>query len=352
MARHWQRSPLLARGAIPDFRPPISRSALFALAARDEVESRLVRRTGRDRWLLAHGPFARGELPSLEESDWTLLVQGVDLHRDPVHALLREFRFVPDARLDDLMISWASDGGGVGPHVDNYDVFLLQARGRRRWRIARRFEPALDARAPLKVLRRFVAEEEYLLEPGDLLYLPPHWAHEGVAIGGDCMTFSIGMRAPERGALGAELLQRLAENAGGDAELYRDRGQAATRNPASIPPRLLGFARDAVEQLAARPASIARALGEVMSEPKPGVWFTKRSKPWRPGFVELDRRTRMLYDERQVFINGEAVAVGGRDAALLRALADNRSLDAKRVRGASRNVRQLLAAWFAAGWLR
>jgi 50S ribosomal protein L16 3-hydroxylase len=157
-------------------------------------------------------------LPPLREPGWTLLVQGVDLHHDPAHSLLAQFRFVPDARLDDVMISWASDGGGVGAHVDSYDVFLLQAQGTRRWRIARTFDAALDSRAPLKVLRRFVAEEEYLLGAGDLLYLPPGWAHDGAALGGDCLTCSIGMRAPQRGGLAAELAQRLAETYD-DAEL-------------------------------------------------------------------------------------------------------------------------------------
>jgi 50S ribosomal protein L16 3-hydroxylase len=154
MARHWQRRPLLVRGALPDFAPPLSRTELFALAARDGVESRLVRNTARG-WSLAHGPFARSALPPVRQRGWTLLVQGVDLHHAAAHDLLRRFRFVPDARLDDLMISWASDGGGVGPHVDSYDVFLLQARGLRRWRVARHFDVALDERAPLKVLRRF-----------------------------------------------------------------------------------------------------------------------------------------------------------------------------------------------------
>ncbi len=174
------------------------------------------------------------------------------MHDDAAHALLQQFRFVPDARLDDLMISWASDGGGVGAHVDSYDVFLLQASGRRRWRIARRFDATLDARAPLKVLRRFVAEQEFVLEPGDLLYLPPHWAHEGVAVGGDCMTCSIGMRAPQRGALAAELVQRMAETHD-DAVLYRDAGQRAAERPAAIPRALAKFAGDAVRRLAARP---------------------------------------------------------------------------------------------------
>jgi 50S ribosomal protein L16 3-hydroxylase len=277
-------------------------------------------------------------------------VQGVDLHLDAAHELLGKFRFVPDARLDDLMISWASDGGGVGAHVDSYDVFLLQVQGRRRWRIARRFDPALDRRAPLKVLRRFTPEQEYLLEPGDLLYLPPNWAHEGVAIGGNCMTCSIGMRAPQRGSLAAEIMQRLADGAHSPA-LYRDPKQPATAAPAAIPRSLTAFAVKAVRGLATEHRAVARALGEVLSEPKPQVWFSGRNTEWRPGAVSLDRRTRMLYDDHQIFINGEAVAVEGRDVVLLRRLADERSLDALRVRRASRAVRKLLASWFAVGWL-
>jgi len=349
MARHWQRRPLLVRGALPDFTAPLSRTQLFALAARADVESRLVRNTARG-WSLAHGPFARAALPPVRQRGWTLLVQGVDLHHAAAHTLLRRFRFVPDARLDDLMISWASDGGGVGPHVDSYDVFLLQARGRRRWRIARRFDATLDERAPLKVLRRFVAEDEYVLEPGDLLYLPPNWAHEGVAVGGDCMTCSIGLRAPKRGELAAELAQRLGESYD-DGTLYRDAGQTATTSPAAIPAALARFAADALQRLAARPAAVERALGEVLSEPKAHVWFTKRTARRRLGGVALDRRTRMLYDKRHVFINGEAMPVRGTDATVLRRLADERALDARAVRAASPVVRQLLAQWLAAGWL-
>jgi 50S ribosomal protein L16 3-hydroxylase len=320
------------------------------LAARDDVESRLVRSLPRARWSLAHGPFARSSLPPLRQPRWSLLVQGVDLHDEAAHALLQQFRFVPDARIDDVMISWASDGGGVGAHVDSYDVFLLQAQGRRRWRIARSYDAALDPRTPLKVLRSFVAEEQYVLEPGDLLYLPPHWAHEGVALGGDCMTCSIGMRAPQRGALAAELVQRLAETYD-DSLLYRDPGQRAVAKAAAIPAGLAAFGATAVRKLAARPAAIARALGEVLSEPKANVWFEQRTTAWRPKALALDRRTRMLYDSQHVFINGEAVRARGRDGALLRRLADERALDSRAVRDASRAVKALLAEWFAAGWL-
>lgn len=348
MRRYWQRAPLLVRGAFARSRLP-TRDELFALASRDDVESRLVRKRSSG-WSLEHGPFARADLPSPRRRGWTLLVQGVDLHDDRARALFDAFRFVPDARLDDVMISWASDGGGVGPHVDSYDVFLLQVHGVRRWRIAHRYDPALDERAPLKVLRRFTPEREHVLAAGDLLYLPPGWAHDGIAVGGECMTCSVGMRAPQRGELAGELAQRLAETHD-DAVLYRDRGQPPTATPVAIPPALERFAVDAVRRLAGQRAAIARALGEVLSEPKPHVWFTKRAEAWRPRAVALDRRTRMLYDRTHVYINGEAVRVRGADAALLRRLADERVLDARSVRRASRAVRKLLAEWFAAGWL-
>ncbi len=351
MRRHWQRKPLVVRNAVTGIVPPVSRAELFSLALRDDVESRLVRVRNKSHWSLTRGPFAQAQLPSVRQPGWTLLVQGVDLHHESAHALLRQFRFVPDARLDDLMISWASDGGSVGPHVDSYDVFLLQAEGTRRWRIARRYDGTLDARAPLKLLKRFVAEEEHVLEPGDLLYLPPLWAHEGVAIGGNCMTCSIGMRAPQRGGLAAELAQRLGE-AFDDETLFRDAGQAATARPAEIPAALTAFATDAVRRLAGRPAAVARALGETLSEPKPHVWFEKRRIALRGWAVALDRRSRMLYDARHVYINGESLRLGGRDAALLRKLADDRQLDARSVRAASPLVRAFLDEWYRAGWLR
>ncbi len=349
MRRYWQKNPLVVRGALPGIQS-LPRARLFALAADDNVESRLVARRGRAGWTLKHGPFARSALPPLTRPNWTLLVQGVDLHDDATHTLLRSFSFVPDARLDDLMISWASDGGGVGPHFDSYDVFLLQAHGQRRWRIGRTHDAKLDPLAPLKILRRFAPEQEFVLDAGDMLYLPPQWAHDGVAVGGDCVTYSIGMRAPRRGELAAELAARLAD-ALDDATLYRDPRQPATRTPAAIPARLRTFAAAAVRNLLAEASATERVLGEVLSEPKPHVWFQRARLGWRTGGVALDRRTRMLYDAHRVYINGESVRVG-KDAALLRRLADERGLDAGAVRGASRATRALLREWFAAGWLQ
>jgi 50S ribosomal protein L16 3-hydroxylase len=351
MRRHWQKKPLVARGALPQADPPVPRARVFALAGDDDVESRLISRSGRNRWTLTHGPFARSALPPLARPNWTLLVQGVDLHDDAAHALLKSFSFVPDARLDDLMISWASDGGGVGPHFDSYDVFLLQAHGRRRWRIGRAHDGELDSSAPLKILRGFVPEQELELDAGDMLYLPPQWAHDGVAIGGDCMTYSIGMRAPQRGELAAELAARLSD-ALDDETPYRDPRQPAAQCPAEIPASLQRFAVAAVRKLVGQPGAAKRLLGELLSEPKPHVVFRRPRDSWRPGAVALDRRTRMLYDARRVHINGDSVDVRGKDAALLRRLADERALDARRVRGASRAARSLLRQWFDAGWLR
>jgi 50S ribosomal protein L16 3-hydroxylase len=350
MRRCWQKRPLLVRGAIPGLRPLLSRAQLFALARREDVESRLIVHAPGGDWTLEHGPFKKSAFPAFKQPNWTLLVQGVDLHDDAAHALLKSFRFLPDARLDDLMISWASEGGGIGPHVDSYDVFLLQAQGRRRWRIGRQQDLRLKEDVPLKILRHFVAEEEYVLEPGDLLYLPPKWAHDGSAEGGDCMTYSIGLRAPQSGTLAADIVQRLADDRMDEA-LYQDPQQAATQQPARIPPEFAAFAAAAVRRLLDQSEGLARVLGEMLTEPKPQIWFASPQIEWALGALVLDRRTRMLYDDHSLFINGEACRTRGKDARLMRRLADERCLDAHAVRGASAAAQALLGDWFRAGWL-
>lgn len=349
MRRHWQKKPLLIRGAT-EGAAPLTRSELFALAARDDVESRLIERHGR-RWSLRHGPFARRQLPPLAQRAWTLLVQGVDLHSQAAHHLLSRFRFVPDARLDDVMVSYASDGGGVGPHVDSYDVFLLQVKGRRRWRIGRLDRPQLQPGVPLKILTNFVAEDEWVLEPGDMLYLPPQWAHDGVAEG-ECMTCSIGFRSASRGETAREVLQRLIDAVEPDERRYADPKQMPVLSPAQVPAALQGFARDAVARLAADTRALDVALGEWLSEPKPQVWFDEGGRVAPGDAVRLDRRTRMLYDATHVFINGESVRASGRDAALMRRLADWRGLSADDTRRCSDAALALLDEWAGAGWLR
>lgn len=351
MQRHWQKKPLLVRGAVPDMEPLLNRADLFELASRDEVESRLVVRTGRN-WKMRRGPLSRRALPPLNQRDWTLLVQGVDLHNDAAHRLLSQFRFVPDARLDDLMVSWASDGGGVGPHFDSYDVFLLQAQGRRRWRIGRQTDLSLQEGVPLKILANFEPQEEYVLEAGDMLYLPPRYAHEGIAQG-ECQTYSIGFRAPARGELARELLQRLAEDAEDEAGavLYRDAGTPAVVNPAAISPDLQLFASQALRTALSAPLALNRALGEYLTEPKATVWFEGAAMPKALGAVALDRRSRMMHDAQHVFLNGESWRAAGRDATLMRRLADRRQLSAADVGRASEGAVNLLRDWCEAGWL-
>lgn len=350
MQRHWQRKPLLVRGAFPALAPVLARAELFALAGRDDVESRLVVHQ-RQGWSLAHGPITRRSLPPLAQRAWTLLVQGVDLQVPAAHALLQQFRFVPDARMDDMMVSYATDGGGVGPHFDSYDVFLLQAQGRRRWRYGRQKDLTLKEGLPLKILAHFEPEFDEVLEPGDMLYLPPRYAHDGIAEG-ECQTYSIGFRAPSRGELAQDLLQRLADDArdaAGEA-IFSDAGHPPAATPAEIPASLASFARDALDRVLADGDAFARALGESLTEPKPNVSFGPGAAPRPLRGVRLDARTRMMHDARHVFVNGDSWRAGGADARLLRKLAHHRALGAADLRTASTDALDLLRAWCEAGW--
>lgn len=391
MRRHWQKKPLVVRQAITPDQHLISRTNLFRLAALPDVESRLIvqqpnppKKTGRTsqseapvQWTLKSGPFAARTLPALSASGWTLLVQGVDSHNADVHALMQSFRFIPDARLDDVMVSFATSQGGVGPHFDSYDVFLLQTSGRRRWRISRQKDLTLQEGMPLKILQNFEPDEEFVLDAGDMLYLPPRYAHDGVAEAfnddgtpsQDCITCSIGFRAPAQAELAAELLHRLADfnllddddNEGSmavnsrSAGLYKDPGQSATPTPAEMPISLQTFAQSAVLEALKNPLALACVLGEYLTEPKPRVWFEEQEQltDWVSSTpLQLDVQTRMMYDAEHVFINGESHRARGADAKLMRRLADSRMLTPPELKRASPAARELLQNWAAAGWLR
>jgi 50S ribosomal protein L16 3-hydroxylase len=354
MQRHWQRKPLLVRQAISNLSPLLGRSELFDLAAQDGVESRLVQGEdgGRRAWQMQRGPFKRRAIPKLSERDWTLLVQGVDLHNDGVADLMQQFRFVPDARIDDVMISYASDGGGVGPHFDSYDVFLLQVQGQRRWRIGRQKDLSLRPNMPLKVLADFKPEQEFVLNPGDMLYLPPRYAHDGVALG-PCMTYSVGFRAPDFAQLGREILVRMGESLDEHlaSHVYRDPDQLAVTRPGAIPQALQGFAQKAVQRALNESLAINRTLGELMTEPKANVWFEPQDVPRKLRKLRLNRRSRMMYDKHHIFLNGESWRATGADGVLMRELADKRQLGAENLALASVEALALLADWCRDGWL-
>ena len=357
MKRYWHKKPLLIRQAIPGMQPLLGRSELLDLAARDDVQTRLVIQqaaSAKDPWRLRHGPFPRRSLPPFKKPGWTLLAQSVDLLDARVQALREQFRFVPDARLDDVMVSYASDGGGVGPHFDSYDVFLLQAQGQRRWRIGRQKDLTLHEGMPLKILADFQPEQEFVLEAGDMLYLPPRYAHDGVAQG-ECMTYSIGFRAPDQVELAPALLQALAEQLAQTMlpKRYRDPGQPASICPARIPKELQTFAKDALARALRDQDMLERALGEHLSEPAASVWFhPQETDCGLKGGVCLDRGTRMLYDDRHVFMNGESFHASGQDAQLVRQLADRHFLDASQCARLSPDAAQLLVQWLGYGWLQ
>jgi 50S ribosomal protein L16 3-hydroxylase len=364
MSRHWQRRPLLMRQAIPGFESPVSVQRLFEIARdeQDPAESRLIRRQ-RGRWSLTHGPFAADELALAGQRQWTLLVQGMDLHDDAIRALLDRFRFIADARLDDLMISYAVDGGGVGPHLDSYDVFLLQARGRRHWRWGLQADNALQDGVPLKLLREFTPTDEAVLEPGDMLYLPPGWAHDGVALG-ECMTFSIGFRSPSRHELLHAWLADCADSRiSGPDPRFRDPGVKATASPARIPDAMHQQLSDWITQWRADPKSISRFIGRFLTEPKPNVWFDAAQRTMsssvfarslaRKG-LRADRRSRLAYRDNCLFINGECVEPAAQWRPLLRRLADRRCLEPQELAGRIDDpaLLELLHEWFEDGWIR
>lgn len=206
---YWQKKPVLIRQAIPDYESPISPDELAGLSLEEDIESRIIVEQGETPWELKKGPFAEDIYSQLPESHWTLLIQAADHYLPQVTELLDQFRFIPNWRLDDIMISYATKGGSVGPHYDQYDVFLLQAGGQRHWQLGQRCDhktPTLNE-TPLHIIRDFETQEEYTLNPGDMLYLPPQYAHWGKALDDNCITYSIGFRAPSKSEILEELLQ-------------------------------------------------------------------------------------------------------------------------------------------------
>ena len=355
LRRHWQKRPLLVRNAFPAFVDPMTATQVLALARSPDAESRVVRRAG-GCWSLAHGPFTRAELARRPRKDWTVLVQDTNHFSERAAQLLARFAFVPHARVDDLMVSYAVPGGSVGPHVDSYDVFLIQGMGRRRWQVSTQrdlaFVPGLD----LKILARFEPEEEWVLEPGDMLYLPPDVAHFGIAES-ECLTWSVGFRAPSDAELASSFLDYLGERLA-LAGRYSDPGLVPARHAGAIPAELLEHVERTLRRIRWTACDARDFAGRFLSEPKAHVYFTPPARPLpaarfaalaeRRGVV-LDRRSRLLHARGLIFINGESLARHDSWMPWLRRLADLGSLD--RVADAPAGFRKLVHEWYCRGFL-
>lgn len=360
MRRYWQREPLLIRAAFASAEPLVDWASLAALAARDDVESRLIERSG-SRWHLTQGPIRT--LPSAKRPNWTLLVQGVDLHLDAVHTLLRRFRFVSDARLDDIMVSIASDGGGVGPHWDSYDVFLLQVQGQRRWRVGPTGYPgqlpATVPGLPLKIIAQPRFDREFVLVPGDMLYLPPGWAHDGIAMG-PCTTLSVGFRSPSPQELLRAWLADRADTVADSPGRYSDAGIPPTRTPGAVPEPMAATMHQWIARWRPRRSEIDDFIGRYLTEPKATVWFDPPARKLsEAAFVALARRrglqfdpkTRVMYRKKQLFINGERAPAPV--DPLWRRFVNQRLLCGVILEQALQDPRitSLLHQWWSYGWL-
>lgn len=353
--KHWQQRPFFVRGALPGCSDWLRPETLFALAGREDVESRLVTRA-RGRWQVEHGPFTRRTLASMPARHWTLLVQGIELFLPEASRLLQQFSFIPHARLDDLMASYAVTGGGVGPHFDSYDVFLLQGAGTRRWRVSAQDNLAVVENAPLRILKRMRPGLEWTANPGDLLYLPPRYAHEGTALS-PCITLSVGFRIPGKHELAAGFLDFLQDELNIDGML-EDRGLPWQRHPAQLPDFLVGKFARVLDRIRWSNADVQRFAGCWMSTPKPHVVFRRPARALP--FASFNRRiiksgvnlalpTRMLYAGNRIFINGECHVVDRDDLGALVTLADTREMPALVLRAST--ARQL-HAWYRAGYLQ
>jgi len=311
----------------------------------------------RGRYTQDEGPFSRAALARLPARNWTLLVHDVNLVNDRADALLRGFSFIPYARLDDLMVSFAAPGGGVGPHYDSYDVFLLQALGRRRWRYGKQDDLRLVRGAPLRILAHFAPTHDATLAPGDMLYLPPDVAHDGIAID-HCMTCSIGFRAPTYQELGEAFLDHLRDALALPGR-YADPDLRRSDSPARIDSAMEQRMTRSLSQIRWNRSHLTRFLGRYLTEPRPNVVFDRRPRTSRDQFrrriaregVRLDRRTQLLYDDARLYVNGDDAPMPESGTDALRELADKRALPASACATLPAEALDLLYDWHRHGFL-
>ncbi len=350
MAAHWQKRPLFVSGAVPDAAAVVDIETLFDLAQHPDAQTRRIARKG-SAWSVDHGPLRARQLAG--KGPWTVLVQGLNHFLPEADALLRRFSFIPCTRLDDLMASYATPGGGVGPHYDSYDVFLIQAHGTRRWQISGQPDRELLPDQPLKIMADFRVEQTFDCGPGDLLYLPPGYAHDGVALD-DCITLSVGFRAPTHTELAREFLLWLADRIEFPG-LYADPELEPVSAPAAIDAGLLGRVSDLLGGIRWEREDVSAFLCQYLSEPKPHVFFEPPdpllseaafARAAQQAGVALDLQSLMLHDASGVFCNGERLSASSGQLQALRLLADRRFLEGGMV---SRALSDVLYPLYQAG---
>ena len=341
LAEYWQKNPLLIKKAIPDFNGLLSPEDLAGLSCEEEVQSRIAQFKNK-KWVLKNGPFDEKDFSRLPDKDWTLLVQSVNHYLPEAADLLNRFSFIPHARLDDLMVSYAPDGGGIGAHVDSYDVFLLQGSGRRNWKISHQPDLTLIDDAPLKILKHFEPEQEWTLEAGDMLYLPPQIAHWGTAVGENCMTYSIGFRAPKQQELMHEFLGYLqddlslenTQNFNLDSH-YVDPDLQLQNHPAEISSAMINQVNTMLQKIIWDKKHVADFLGKYLTEPKPDVFFEPADSLSKKQFItrlkqrtlRLDLKSQLLFANDVFYINGEKWLVENGLIEVIKDFADNHYLD-------------------------
>ncbi len=363
MTEDWHIQPRLFKQAFPDFEPLCDLNTIAEMASDEDIDSRLIQRdqTG---WKLENGPFE--QLPSIKKKAWTVLLQSIDHHLPEAYDLLQLFRFIPDARLDDVMLSLATDGGGVGPHYDSYDVFLIQMHGKRHWKIGPLADKTLVEQAPLKILKNFQPSTEFLLEPGDMLYLPPNYGHDGVAQG-ICSTLSIGFRAPTESEVLSGILRDLADQVDQDPAmsntLFSDPRRGLIKNSAEIPEDLLNFGMNLISGFIAKYPQIQDSMGRLFTEPKPHVYFSNNNEHFNiqeivstlsARGISLCMKTKMLFKGSVFYINGEAVNPNN-DLTVkqLQILANQREMEPLDAKEALKNseFQFFLIGFVKAGWV-
>lgn len=337
LKKYWQKKPLLIRDAIKNFKSPITEKDLFRIAQNENAISRLIE-FKRGIWQVKYGPFKKLDLPKKINTPWTILVQNINHHLPFAESFLNLFKFIPYARLDDLMVSFATKKGSVGPHFDSYDVFLFQAKGEREWKISEQKKFSLDKKSAIKIITNFKVKNTWVLKPGDLLYLPPNVGHWGVSQSDDCLTYSIGFRAPGTFEIQSKFLDFIQDNLiTNKNDLYRDPNLNLQKNPAEINSNMIKKIQRIVNQLRWNTNSINNFIGQLLTEPIEGAVFETSKSMTVEVFIKdlvkkplkLNPKTRMLFIKNNFYINGELIEADKKSIMYLKQLANDREISIK-----------------------